>query len=57
MGQMNGLVIATEMNTLFGRTARLLENVQTGLNRSYRLFCFGKLMALMLLAGRLIRVV
>jgi H+-transporting ATPase len=29
MGQMNGLVIATGMNTLFGRTARLVEAVQT----------------------------
>jgi H+-transporting ATPase len=29
MGQMNGLVIATGMNTLFGRTARLIESVQT----------------------------
>ena len=28
MGQMNGLVIATGMNTLFGRTARLVETVQ-----------------------------
>ncbi len=29
MGQMNGLVVATGMNTLFGRTARLVESVQT----------------------------
>jgi H+-transporting ATPase len=29
MGQMNGLVVATGMNTLFGRTARLVEGVQT----------------------------
>src|SRR5271154_3495684 len=29
MGQMNGLVVAPGMNTLFGRTARLVENVQT----------------------------
>ena len=29
MGQMNGLVIATGMNTLFGRTARLVESVKT----------------------------
>ena len=29
MGQMNGLVVATGMNTLFGRTARLVETVQT----------------------------
>src|SRR6202050_675061 len=29
MGQMNGLVIATGMDTLFGRTARLVETVQT----------------------------
>src|SRR5579872_1705767 len=28
MGQMNGLVVATGMNTLFGRTARLVETVQ-----------------------------
>ena len=27
MGQMNGLVVATGMNTLFGRTARLVESV------------------------------
>src|ERR1035437_4224494 len=30
MGQMNGLVVATGMNTRFGRTARLVETVQTG---------------------------
>ena len=29
MGQMNGLVVATGMNTLFGRTARLVETIQT----------------------------
>jgi H+-transporting ATPase len=29
MGQMNGLVIATGMNTLFGRAARLVESVKT----------------------------
>jgi len=29
MGQMNGLVVATGMDTLFGRTARLAESVQT----------------------------
>ena len=29
MGQMNGLVVATGMNTLFGRTARLVESVKT----------------------------
>jgi H+-transporting ATPase len=29
MGQMNGLVVATGMNTLFGRAARLVESVQT----------------------------
>ena len=29
MGQMNGLVTATGMNTLFGRTARLVESVKT----------------------------
>jgi H+-transporting ATPase len=29
MGQMNGLVIATGMNTLFGRTAKLVESVKT----------------------------
>ena len=29
MGQMNGLVVATGMNTLFGRTARLVESVET----------------------------
>src|SRR5271156_4956091 len=29
MGQMNGLVMAIGMNTLFGRTARLVESVQT----------------------------
>jgi H+-transporting ATPase len=29
MGQMNGLVVATGMDTLFGRTARLVETVQT----------------------------
>ena len=29
MGQMNGLVVATGMNTLFGRTAQLVESVQT----------------------------
>ncbi len=29
MGQMNGLVVATGMNTLFGRTAQLVETVQT----------------------------
>ena len=28
MGQMNGLVVATGMNTLFGRTARLVETVE-----------------------------
>ncbi len=29
MGQMNGLVVATGMNTLFGRTAKLVESVKT----------------------------
>jgi H+-transporting ATPase len=29
MGEMNGLVVATGMNSLFGRTARLVETVQT----------------------------
>ncbi len=29
MGQMNGLVTATGMNTLFGRTAKLVEGVKT----------------------------
>ena len=29
MGQMNGMVIATGMNTLFGRAARLVESVKT----------------------------
>jgi H+-transporting ATPase len=29
MGQMNGLVVATGMDTLFGRTARLAESVRT----------------------------
>ena len=29
MGQMNGLVVATGMNTLFGRAARLVESVKT----------------------------
>ena len=29
MGQMNGLVVATGMNTLFGRTAQLVESVKT----------------------------
>jgi H+-transporting ATPase len=29
IGQMSGLVVATGMNTLFGRTARLVETVQT----------------------------
>ena len=29
MGQMNRLVVATGMNTLFGRTARLIESGRT----------------------------